>query len=224
MEIMKRPYTIEEMKEKQDEDGFVTGCVAVPLTDVIDYDLEGFLDLLAIKLVDNETLMDIRYELVGTESSDLLIKVTGNVSEILELEGAVPEFYIVPNTTGFVDVIEAQDENEALSLFAQNMDSDMSAYFKAQKTKPAVYPHGYAYADGNFEVAMSIIMACVNEHKEDAYYTENALDGLDLSDMPAIAKLQQSYDILKGLPAGKIKYRKQFYRNLQKLTGFKFDK
>lgn len=84
MEVMEKPYTIEEMKEKQDEDGFVAGCVAVPLSDLIGFDLERFLFLLARKLVDDETLMNVSYELVGTKGSDLLIKVVGDVTEILE--------------------------------------------------------------------------------------------------------------------------------------------
>ena len=89
MKSLEKPYTQSEMKELRDENGYVTGRVAVPLSDIIDNDLEGFLALLAEKLVNNDCLMDINYKAIGienTESGDanIIIEVSGDVSEILE--------------------------------------------------------------------------------------------------------------------------------------------
>ena len=83
---MQKPYTVEQMKEHQDENGYIKGNVAIPLSDIINYDLEGFLDLLALKLVDNECLMNINYKAVGiddVDSGNIIIEVSGDVSEIL---------------------------------------------------------------------------------------------------------------------------------------------
>lgn len=86
--ILEEPYTLQEMKGKMDGDGYVTGKVAVPFSDIIDSDFEGFLDMLARKLAGSECLMDINYKPVcmeNTESgnADIIIEVSGNVSEII---------------------------------------------------------------------------------------------------------------------------------------------
>lgn len=91
MKVLEKPYTIQEMKEKKNEDGYVTGCVAVALSDIIDNDLEQFLDLIAEKLVANDCLMDINYKAIGiidvdSGNANIIIEVTGDVSNILDME------------------------------------------------------------------------------------------------------------------------------------------
>lgn len=86
--VLRKPYTIEQIREHQDENGYVKGNVAVPLSSIIDCDFESFLDLLAVKLVDNECLMDINYKAVGIDDVDsgdanIIIEVSGDVSQIL---------------------------------------------------------------------------------------------------------------------------------------------
>lgn len=88
---MEKPYTIQEMKLKQNENGYVTGYVAVPLSDIIDNNLDQFLNIIAEKLVANECLMDIDYKAVGITNvncgdASIIIKVTGDISEILSME------------------------------------------------------------------------------------------------------------------------------------------
>ena len=85
MKVLEKPYTIQEMKE------YMTGCVAVALSDIIDNDLEQFLDLIAEKLVANDCLMDINYKAIGITDVDsgnanIIIEVTGDVSNILDME------------------------------------------------------------------------------------------------------------------------------------------
>ena len=54
--------------------------VTVELSDLIDNNLEGFLDILSEKAVGHECLMDINYKIVGHESDTILkIEVTGYV-------------------------------------------------------------------------------------------------------------------------------------------------
>ena len=57
----------------------------VHLSDIIDNDLEGFLDLLSEKLIGSPLLMDINYDVVdSTAEVCIIIKVRGDVPEILE--------------------------------------------------------------------------------------------------------------------------------------------
>lgn len=72
-----------------DENGYVTGRIVIPLSDIIDHDFEEFLDLVAEKLVDNDCLMDINYKAVGIDNiesgdADIILEVSGDVSEIIE--------------------------------------------------------------------------------------------------------------------------------------------
>ena len=84
---LEKPYTEEEIRRLRDKDGYIEGCVAVPLSDIINSDFEEFLDLLALKLVDNVLLMDINYTAVGISDTDagdanIIIKVSGDTSEL----------------------------------------------------------------------------------------------------------------------------------------------
>ncbi len=134
-------------------------------------------------------------------------------------------FYIVPVTKSFYDIKTAETPEDALVTFAEEMDMDMSAYFRAVDKEPAIYPHGYRYPEGSFECAMSIIVASMDGNTKASYYVKDALEGVDISKMGVIAKLQESYDMLKGLDVMKsLKVRKHYYQVLKKLTGFSFDK
>lgn len=86
--VMQKPYTMEQMKEafRGENDGYITGVVAVDLSDVIDNDLEGFLDLISYKMTGTELLMDITYNVVGHEEDMLFIRVRGDVSNIVDCE------------------------------------------------------------------------------------------------------------------------------------------
>lgn len=88
--VMTRPYTARELEAKMDEKCFVTGYVAVPLNDMINAEFEEFLDLLSVKLTGGELLMEISYQAVSILNTDddnnVVIKVHGNVSEILSEE------------------------------------------------------------------------------------------------------------------------------------------
>lgn len=87
--VLDRPYTQKEMKEHMDENGYVRGNVAITLSEIIDCDFEQFLDLCAVRLVDNECLMDVNYKAVDIRNvesgnADIIIEVSGDVSEIIE--------------------------------------------------------------------------------------------------------------------------------------------
>ena len=88
MSHLLRPYTAEEIKVNKDSEGYVSGNVLIDLSDVIDRDLEGFLDLISTKLIANDLLMDTSYKAVGvTAEGALVIEVTGDPSEVLNFLG-----------------------------------------------------------------------------------------------------------------------------------------
>ena len=87
MEYLTKPMTVEEMKKNMNNDCFIKGNVAINLSDAIDNDLEGFLDILSENLTGSPLLMDISYKVVGCEDGDMLIiEVIGDVSNILDSE------------------------------------------------------------------------------------------------------------------------------------------
>jgi len=84
--LLSKPLTLEQLKEQADEDNYVSGVVLVDLSDAIDNDLEGWLDLLSEKLTGSPLLMDINYRVVGQRDNELKIEVTGDVSGIIDCE------------------------------------------------------------------------------------------------------------------------------------------
>ncbi len=144
IKILEKPYTRQEMKELCDSDGFITGNVAVPLSDIIGNDFEGFLDLLDIKLVDNECLMSISYKAVGitdieSGNADIIIEVTGDVSEIIErdYEGQSEKMkrgYAIVDCDG-TGLLEIQTVDEA-GIFATDDEATEQAIKDGIKVIP----------------------------------------------------------------------------------------
>lgn len=91
MEVMARPLSYARMRQMADENNFVSGVVKVTLDEVIKRDLEGFLDLVSTRLTGSELLMEIGYQVVGHQGDTLLIKVRGQVDQLLELEEELKE-------------------------------------------------------------------------------------------------------------------------------------
>lgn len=81
-----RPFTKKEMKEAcESGNPYMSGIVTMDANDAISgkYRLEGFLDRISVLLTGTNLLMDINYEVVGFEDGNLLIKVSGDVSETI---------------------------------------------------------------------------------------------------------------------------------------------
>lgn len=78
--IWDRPMTKEQIRRYMRDDGFITGNIIMHISDVIDNDLEGFLDIISKALVNTPCLEDINYTILGvTEPDNLLINVTGYI-------------------------------------------------------------------------------------------------------------------------------------------------
>jgi energy-converting hydrogenase A subunit M len=82
------PLTIDYMKKIRDKNNFIQRNVLVELNEIIDSDLEGFLDILSEKLTGSCLLMSTSYELADLyDKNTVIITVTGDISMILETEG-----------------------------------------------------------------------------------------------------------------------------------------
>lgn len=87
MNVLTQALTHKEIKRRMDEDKYIKGVVAVELSEIIDNDFEGFLDILSERLLHSANLMDINYSVVGhADDSTLHILVSGDVSEAIEEE------------------------------------------------------------------------------------------------------------------------------------------
>lgn len=80
------PLTKEAVCRYKDDNNYIRGIVKVELSDMIENDLEGFLDLISEKLTGSPLLMDIGYEPVSVFEEELYLLVSGDVSEICDEE------------------------------------------------------------------------------------------------------------------------------------------
>jgi hypothetical protein len=69
-----------------DEQGFITVTIDMPLSDFIDNEFEGVLDLISEGATGSELLSDISYSVVGHDGDTLKIKVTGSIESIDDAE------------------------------------------------------------------------------------------------------------------------------------------
>lgn len=68
-----------------DENGFIAVQVEVDLSEIIDNNLEGVLDVLSEKATGTEVLSNISYSVVGHQGNTLTVRVTGSI-EIIDVE------------------------------------------------------------------------------------------------------------------------------------------
>lgn len=73
----------EQMYQMMDENGFIEGIIEIDIHEMINQDLEGFLDLISERLTGSPLLNDSNNEVVGREGENILLKVTGDASLIL---------------------------------------------------------------------------------------------------------------------------------------------
>lgn len=81
------PISQEDIQKFSDENHYVEGVVKVHISDMIDNDLESFLDMISIRLVDSELLMDVNYSVIGLcedEPDTLYLLVRGDASMTLD--------------------------------------------------------------------------------------------------------------------------------------------
>lgn len=88
---LEKPYTEKEIRENMDADGIISGIVGVRVSELINTDLESFLDLVSERLTGSPCLTGTDYKalyMVPDENGDPVVafRVTGGTELILEDE------------------------------------------------------------------------------------------------------------------------------------------
>lgn len=81
-------FSLAELRAQEEGGGsfpYVTGVVTMDLDDIVNFDLEWFLDEISEKLVGSIMLLDVSYRAIGVlEDGSLQVEVTGDVSDVLD--------------------------------------------------------------------------------------------------------------------------------------------
>ena len=79
-EVLTEPLSSRQISEIITNEGFIEGVVIVKLSDLIEGDLEDFIDSLSYNLIDCLGLTEVKYRIVGLKSDvEILIHVSGFV-------------------------------------------------------------------------------------------------------------------------------------------------
>lgn len=107
--VIRRQELVEQYHNQPEHN--VSGIVRVDLHEIIDTDLEGFIDLCSERLVGSTLLMDVNYRIVGVEGETLLIDVSGDPSMVVDDEPEPAVFNAV-----LTDLIETYTIAELLAV------------------------------------------------------------------------------------------------------------
>ena len=86
--VLEKPYTLEEIQEHTKDRMWIKGVIKISLNEVINNDLEGFLDIISERLIDSVCLRDIYSQLVGCNpaTGEIYLNVEGDPTDALEWE------------------------------------------------------------------------------------------------------------------------------------------
>lgn len=77
--------TAKKLAQKCDDDRYITANILVDISELINNDFEGVLDILSERVTGTLLLMDINYTVIDTLPDDMLVmQVSGDVSNIIE--------------------------------------------------------------------------------------------------------------------------------------------
>lgn len=74
-----KPYTDDQVFKQMAQDGGIIGYVVVDLSEIIDHNYEGFLNLLSERLIGDQLLLNVTHEVVACKGNELLIRVEGEI-------------------------------------------------------------------------------------------------------------------------------------------------
>lgn len=101
------PLSVKQLRDLS-KDNFIKVNVVCSLSDFIDNDLEGVLDILSEKVTGNELLEDISYKPMGVTTNDeLIVEVAGDISSSISGE---PYFSV--SQAGSGDEVEGNFSSE----------------------------------------------------------------------------------------------------------------
>lgn len=89
-EFLTKPLTYNQMREMKDEDNKVEGIVLTSTTELIEGDRDQLLDTLSERLTGSTLLYDMDFTFLGQiDEENMMVKVSGNVTDILKQESVV---------------------------------------------------------------------------------------------------------------------------------------
>ena len=82
-----KPLSIQEMKRQMKAQNCIIGTVKISLQEIIDSDLNRFIDLLSNRLTGSLLLTDTNWHVTGHNGDTLHICVSGNACHIIKENG-----------------------------------------------------------------------------------------------------------------------------------------
>lgn len=114
--VLEKPLSIMEMLDCCDADLYVEGDVVIDLSELIDNNLEGILDIMAERLTGSPLLIDVNYSLVDIlDENSAVMRVRGDITDILETDMDEAAFHAVADK---LRTCLADDGNDADDLKA----------------------------------------------------------------------------------------------------------
>lgn len=89
--LILKPMTEKELRDNMDENGYIEADVIIGFHNILNVDMETFLDCISEAATGSPLLMDVAYQAIGIADKDnLIIRVRGDASEIIgeDTEGA----------------------------------------------------------------------------------------------------------------------------------------
>lgn len=127
-DVLEKPLSIMEMLDCCDADLYVEGDVMIDLSELIDNNLEGILDIMAERLTGSPLLMDVNYSLVDIlGENSAIMRVRGDITNILETDMDEATFhavadklrtYLTDDGNGADDLKEFEDALDTMSEIA----------------------------------------------------------------------------------------------------------
>ena len=112
--VLEKPLSIMEMLDRCDADFYVEGDVIIDLSELIDNDIEGILDIMAERLTGSPLLMDINYSLVDIlDENSVVMRIRGDITDILETDMDESVFHVI---TEKLRAYLSNNENDAGDL------------------------------------------------------------------------------------------------------------
>lgn len=156
-DVLEKPLSIMEMLDCCDADLYVEGDVVIDLSELIDHDLEGILDIMAERLTGSSLLMDVNYSLVDIlDENSAIMRVRGDITDILETDMDEAAFhavadklrtYLADDGNGVDDLKEFEDALDTMSEAALS-ERYVAARIRHEEKQETVAEHEPSYLEG----------------------------------------------------------------------------
>ena len=141
--VLEQPMSVSQIvKETTKDDPYIRGNVIVQLKDMIHSDVESFLDLVSEKLCGSTLLMDIEYTAIDVIGGDVVLVVSGDASQVMEMDEEMTEslkselfMYGIEEIEDFTDMKISFDDKDTIDsllddVIAQMPEDELLSYYR----------------------------------------------------------------------------------------------